>query len=202
MFKIKILPHGKILNLEIPRFNFWNDYGHFLFKNELICIENGASSGQTEKRFRCHRLVLSLGSEYYERMFSSNFTENHGSTEVTDVSGDTMDKILQYIYSGFLDKGVIDIEVLYAADKYQLEHLKAICELEIGKTITVETAPKLAIAANMCCTDAFKRHVYGFIGNHWDETKTSTGAELITKNAEVLSDIMDQINVKRFYLDA
>ena len=134
-------------------------------------------------------------------MFSSNFTESQGNTVVTDVSGNTMDKILQYIYSGELHKGEIDIEVLYAADKYQLDHLKAICELELGKTITVETAPKLAIAANMCSTNAFKHHVYRFIGNNWDEIKPGTGGELIAKNAEVLSDIMDRKTVKRFYLD-
>ena len=167
---------------------------------EVVCLENGASAAPTKRILRCHRLVLSLGCEYFERMFCSNFTENRGIIEVTDVSGDTMAKILQYIYSGDLPISEIDIEVFYAADKYQLEYLKAICEAELGKNITVEEAPELALAANMCGTDAFKCHVYGYIRNNWDKMKATTGAELIAKNAEILSEIMDRATVKSYYL--
>ena len=120
--------------------------------------------------------------------------------EVTDISGDTMANILQFIYSGDLDIRLIDIEVFFAADKYQLEYLKAICESELGKNITVETAPELAIAANMCSTDAFKCHVYGYMRNNWDKMNSSTGAELIAKNAEIMSEIMDGTTVKEYYL--
>merc|ERR1712193_72973 len=100
-------------------------------------------------------------------MFSSSFSENEGRTKVTDVSGDTMAKMLQYIYSGTLAKTEIDIGLFYVADKYQLECLKDLCELELGKSMTPETAPRLAVAANVCGSVTFKRRVYSFILNRW-----------------------------------
>jgi hypothetical protein len=159
---------------------------------EIVCVEKTDNGEQTEKRFACHKLILSLRSRYYENMFSSNFSETRGSTKVTDVSGDTMAKMLQYIYTGILGKTEIDMEVFYVADKYQLEYLKALCELELGKNIALETAPQLAVAASVCGSDAFKRHVFRFIANRWDEIKSTDGVELITKNPKILLEILDQ----------
>ena len=164
-------------------FNFSSTSTHHdnLSDFEIVCVEKADNGEHTERRFKCHKLVLSLSSQYYENMFSSNFSETQGSTKVTDVSQDTMAKMLQYIYTGMLEENEIDIEVFYVADKYQLEYLKALCELELGKNITLETAPQLAVAASVCGSDTFKRHVYGFIEKRWSEIESVKGVELITK---------------------
>ena len=90
----------------LERFNFSStekDYEKFS-DFEIVCVESADNGQQRERRFRCHKVMLSLSSQYYRNMFSSNFNENEGSTKVTDVSGDTMAKMLQYIYTGTLEK--------------------------------------------------------------------------------------------------
>ena len=124
-------------------------------------------------------------------MFSSSFNENEGRTKVTDVSGDTMAKMLQYIYTGTLEKTEIDIGLFYVADKYQLEYLKDLCELELGKSITPGKAPRLAVAASICEYGTFKQNVYSFIISRWEKIK-SDELELITKNSPIFYDILDQ----------
>jgi len=173
-------------------FNFSSTGTHHdnLSDFEIVCVEKADNGEHTERRFKCHKLVLSLSSQYYENMFSSNFSETQGSTKVTDVSQDTMAKMLQYIYTGMLDENEIDIEVLYVAGKYQLEYLKAFCELELGKKITLETAPQLAVAASVCGSDTFKGHVYGFIEKRWNEIESVKDVELITKNTKILTEIL------------
>ena len=177
----------------LERFNFSStgkEYEKFS-DFEIVCVERADKGQQRERRFRCHKVILSSSSQYYRNMFSSSFSENEGSTKVTDVSGDTMAKMLQFIYTGTLEKTGIDIALLYVADKYQLEYLKDLCELELGKSITPETAPQLAVAASVCGSGTFKRRIYSFILNRWEEIN-SDELELITKNTPIFSDILDQ----------
>ena len=76
------------------------------------------------------------------KMLLGNFKENQGTTTVTDISGYTMAKILQYLYTGQVKKCDIDVKLLLAADKYEMEHLHAVCELEIGTKMTIELLPR------------------------------------------------------------
>ena len=70
---------------------------------ELVCVKKAENGEQSERRFFCHKVVLSLNSQYYEKMFSGSYSEHVCySVSVTDVSGDTMAKILKYIYTGML----------------------------------------------------------------------------------------------------
>jgi hypothetical protein len=36
---------------------------------EIVCVETADNGQQSERRFHCHRVILSLNSQYYEKMF-------------------------------------------------------------------------------------------------------------------------------------
>jgi len=109
---------------------------------EILCVDKTDSGDELETHFRCHRLVLFLSSRYFKQMFSGSFSQSQGTTKVTDVSSVTMSKLLNYIYTGNLSTSEINIELLNASDKYQIEPLHALCELELGaKVRKVETSP-------------------------------------------------------------
>ena len=40
----------------------WDKFSDF----DIICVEKNENGDTSEKRFRCHKLVLSLGSKYYK----------------------------------------------------------------------------------------------------------------------------------------
>ena len=140
-----------------------HNYGPFS-DFEIICKEDGG-----EKSFRCHRLILSLGSEYFKTMLSGNFCESQGKVEVPDISSGTMAKLLQYIYTGGIDLNIIDIELLSTAHKYQIVGLHAVSELQLAKYLTVETAPKLSVAADLYGSNEFKKYVFRFIAKYWKQ---------------------------------
>jgi len=159
---------------------------------EIVCFDKAEHGDVNEKRFRCHKLVLFLGSKYYQRMFSGNFSEISGTTKVTDVSSDTMAKVLQYIYSGEIGRRDIDIDLLVAADKYEMEHLHAICELELAYGMSIENAQDLSIAANMCGSEQFKHHIYSFVRENWSKIRNTEHSDQIRNNSKILTEILDK----------
>ena len=159
---------------------------------EIICEDVLESGDKYERRFRCHKLILLLGSKYYRKMLLGNFKENQGTTTVTDVSSDTMAKILQYLYTGEVKKCEIDAKLLLAADKYEMEHLHSVCELEIGTRLTFETASEIARVADACGSEIFKTYVYNFVRKHWKQMNFSDQAEWIRNNPTVLAELLDR----------
>ena len=85
----------------------------------------------------------------------------------------------------------IDIDLLLAADKYDVGDLHSICELELANRITIETAPRLAVVCFACGSDNCKAHVYAFVRKHWKKIITCNQSKLITKNSQLLCEILD-----------
>ena len=127
-------------------------------------------------------------------MFSGKFIENElGVTKVTDVSSKTMEKVLQYLYTGQFKKEDMDIDVLYAADKYGIGYLHSVCELELATNLTTETVSDNALAANLCGSETFKSYVFGYVRKHWKQLKDSGKADFLNKNPSILTEILDRI---------
>ena len=160
---------------------------------EIICEDELESGDKYEKKFRCHKLVLVLGSKYYKKMLLGNFKEKQDkSTTVTDVSSHTMAKVLQYLYTGQVNNSEIDTKLLLAADKYELEHLQAVCELELGRKITIGTASEIVLVADACGSQIFKRYVYDFVWKYWKHMDSSDQAELLNRNPETLAELLNR----------
>ena len=168
--------------------------GHETFSDfEIICIDQKKNGDEQEKRFRCHKIILYLSSTYYKNMFSGKFIENElGVTKVTDVSSKTMEKVLQYLYTCQFKKDDMDIDVLYAADKYGIGYLHSACELELATNLTTETASDIALAANLCGSETFKSYVFGYVRKHWTQLKDSGNTDLLNKNPSVLREVLDK----------
>lgn len=92
-------------------------------KSDVVLVVGNA-------RFFCHRLLLSLVSPVFARMFDGEFKE-HDAGEVV-LQGKTSESILellQYIYPQFpsgVNNGNLEAFLLLA-DEYMIEHLKQPC---------------------------------------------------------------------------
>ena len=82
------------------------------------------------KRFFCHRLLLSLISPVFTRMFDGEFLEHDArEIELDGKKADTILELLKYVYPQFdgcvNSKNVEDFLLL--ADEYMIDHLKEPC---------------------------------------------------------------------------
>jgi BTB/POZ domain len=125
---------------------------YFTDSSNTINIKSDVVLVVGKDKFYCHRLLLSLVSPVFTRMFEGQFKE-HDEREIV-LQGKTSDSILEllkYIYPQFNgqigDDNVEDF--LQLADEYMIEHLKQPCkdvlvkQLEIFKFIVLPTHQKL-----------------------------------------------------------
>ena len=160
---------------------------------EIVCANQKEDEETFETTLHCHKIVLCLGSEYYRRMFSGSFVESKGKVVVTDISSTTMIKVLKFIYTGFINEVEIDVDVLYAADKYEMAHLHALVESKLQEKLNIETVFDLTIAANNCGSKTFQDNISRFLCRNWKKICEDKRCQTFFNNAVMLRDILNQM---------
>ena len=81
------------------------------------------------RKYQCHKLVLSVGSEYFRTMFTSRFQEaSQNEIELRDINASAFESVLQYIYSGKVEITAENVEqLLNIACMMHLAALKSAC---------------------------------------------------------------------------
>lgn len=103
------------------------------------------------QKFYCHRLLLSLVSPVFLRMFEGQFKEHNEHEVILEgKSSDSILELLKYIYPQFngqiTDNNIEDF--LQLADEYMIEHLKKPCidflikQLGLFKFVALPTQKK------------------------------------------------------------
>ena len=71
-----------------------------------------------------------------------------------------------------------------------MEDLQAVSELEISKNLTIETAPMVAVAADLCGSEEFKKYVFRYVAKYWKHMKESERSQWLENNPALLSQIL------------
>ncbi|XP_065203933.1 speckle-type POZ protein-like [Planococcus citri] len=131
---------------------------HFkhLSKNFVSAFENHDFTDFTisvqGKDYPVHKIILASCSDYFAKMFKSGMKETaENRVEITDVDEVVMGKILSFIYTGKCENASTDnsvYDLIAAADKYDLDHLKKLCEDSVYKSLSVESALNVLILAD------------------------------------------------------
>lgn len=119
---------------------------------------------QNEK-FNAHKGVLIARSPVLAAMFVHETIESKkNEVTITDIRPEIIEKMLEYIYCDEISN--IDSyaqELLEAADKYQIQALKGICEESIIKSINFENAIRILILADRHNAQQLVKFVTEFI---------------------------------------
>eukprot|EP00092_Neocalanus_flemingeri_P026933 GFUD01029196.1.p1 GENE.GFUD01029196.1~~GFUD01029196.1.p1 ORF type:complete len:247 (+),score=67.12 GFUD01029196.1:890-1630(+) len=81
------------------------------------------------KNFPCHEAILRARSPVLDKMFQNKMEESvKRELEIEDVEKDTIDSLLEYLYTDQLNKPVdIESEMIYIANKYNIPGLLELC---------------------------------------------------------------------------
>ena len=127
-------------------------------------------------------------------MFSHPTKESKDSrVEINDISANTMEKILHFLYTGNVTNEVIDKELFIAADKYQIIRLKAICEYNLVKHLNITNALELAVSANMCGSEVFQNEMIKFHAKYWKEMNSSWKSETSRNHPDLMVKILNEV---------
>ncbi|WVZ83220.1 hypothetical protein U9M48_030389 [Paspalum notatum var. saurae] len=182
---------------------------------DLLQTEKGADvvfqvSGET---FKAHRCVLAarspvFSSELFGQMKESDATAG-GSIRIDDMEAYVFKALLFFVYTDSLpenlmsdddEQGVMCQHLLVAADRYNLERLKLICEYRLCKCIKASTlATILALAEQHHC-HGLKKACFSFLSSPVNLTAVlATDAfEYLNTTCPSGADVVFQVGTQTF----
>ena len=99
---------------------------------------------------KCHKLVLSLRSDFFKKMFNQEYKEsNEGLMTTTDFNAQTMKSFLKYLYTDSIDQVEIDYDLLRAAHLYDFKKLISECVRGLSVKINVDNVKDILQLARM-----------------------------------------------------
>lgn len=131
------------------------------------------------REFKAHKAILAARSPMFRGMFSHDMKETKfNRVEVPDVDPDVLQEMLRFIYTGkcLLEPRLqnkeqkeqekeqhLAIELLQAANKYQLDRLKLICEEALYKTLSADSVAEILALADLYNASQLKNQAIEFI---------------------------------------
>ncbi|XP_008544990.1 speckle-type POZ protein B-like [Microplitis demolitor] len=129
------------------------------------------------KEFQGHKFMLMVRSPVLTAMFSHDMIEKKtNEISIPDITPEIFEKILEYFYTDEItDLDAYAECLLKAADKYQIQSLKDICQESLSKTLTVENSLKMIDTANLYNANELLAFTNDFIASNIKNfTNTST----------------------------
>jgi len=118
-----------------------------------------------DKVFDCHQFMLSARSPVFRAMFQADMAEKKTKkVDIQDLHPDVVAEMLQFIYSGNTPNlNRLADELLAAAEQYQLELLKSICEERLCATLEIGNSVRHLVLGDMYQAAALKRMAMQFV---------------------------------------
>merc|ERR1712150_85773 len=105
------------------------------------------------QEFPCHSLILSARSPVFKAMFQANMKESETrEVIIEDIEPAVFAEMLHFIYTGGTKENTLEeigVELLAAADKYQLDSLKEICVGNLCSDLECSNAVQYLILGDM-----------------------------------------------------
>ena len=137
-----------------------------LFTDKELSDVEIKCSGQV---FYCHQIILATRSPVFKAMFQTNMKEKETRTvSIEEIAPEVLGEMLKFIYTGTLSSNnqISYVDLMGAAEQYQLELLKEVCEKKLCGMITLQN-----------CLEYF------CLGDFYPTTKLKDGAlQFIVKN--------------------
>lgn len=184
---VNIAGQNNSIQFKVPECRLPDDLGR-LFENHRFSDVTLSVNG---KEFLAHKAILAARSPVFAAMFEHNLEESkHNRVEITDMEPDVLGEMLRFIYTGKssnLEK--MPDELLAAADKYDLERLKVMCEEALCTNLSIDTAADTLILADMHSATQLKAHAIDFINTHATDVMETPGwKNMITAQPHLIAE--------------
>ena len=160
--------------------------------------ENGSSM---PVEFPAHKLILAARSPVFARMFEHSMLEStRNKVQVDDIHPDILKVMLIYMYTGqvpWIKDQNMAFDLLYAADKYQLDHLKSLCEQHIISSLQVNNAAHIVQFAHLHNAPELKRITLQFISKHAAAVRATKEWKEVIQCPEILDELIQTMHTMR-----
>lgn len=161
---VNISGQNNAVQFKIPDCRLSDDLGALFDQSKFSDVTLSVNGSE----FNAHKAILAARSAVFAAMFEHEMEEKkHNRVEIRDMDKDVLGEMLRFIYTGkanCLDKMADDL--LAAADKYDLERLKVMCEEALCSNLSIETAAEVLILADMHSANQLKAQAIDFINKY------------------------------------
>ena len=168
-------------NHQVPKCQLVDDIGA-LFGDRNFCDVELMVNG---KHFHAHKNMLAARSSVFAAMFKDEMAEKINNTvEITDIDQEVFEEVLRYIYTEETSSLTHEkaMKLLVAADKYELNRLKIICEVFMGNNLTKDNVTDILMLADAHCSTLLKAAAVEFINTHIKDVQDTNGYKSMRKS--------------------
>ena len=119
--------------------------------------------------FNSHRVILATRSPVFRAMFRADMKENKSKKiSIVGIRPEVMAEMLNFIYTGVTSKEIVEEdagELLAAANQYQLDVLKRMCERVLCSSIRVENSIEYLVLGHLHEAPELKRRAIRSVSN-------------------------------------
>ncbi|XP_014229747.1 speckle-type POZ protein B-like [Trichogramma pretiosum] len=122
-----------------------------------------------EQEIPAHKIVLAAVSPVFRTKFTHDMLENEENfVKITDTTANVVIEMLRFIYTGQINaiETKTIIELLAAADEYQIDSLKIKCSNILSADMSSENAVDILVAAHKYKVKHLEDEAIEFVTNH------------------------------------
>ena len=111
---------------------------------------------------------------------------------IDDLTPQTVEGMLEYIYTGQVDRSKAD-QLIAAADKYGLEELRNICEDAIQESLNIKNAVDMLFLASLYGLTKLKAEALSLITKNKEILKKSKTVDRLKNNPDMKDEVMKAV---------
>ena len=119
-------------------------------------------------KVHCHKLVLSLTSKFFERMFATDMKESKNKEIVLGgIDLETLKSLITFMYTDAISNDKVDAKLLAAADMYEVMRLRGICIERLTKSICLDNVLEIWSTAYDNSIEELSHDALVFLSQNW-----------------------------------
>ena len=139
--------------------------------------------------------MLALSSSVFKTMLEKRWTSDGTKNVITLIEdSETISGLLNFVYTGQVEKSKVNFKLLIASDKYDIEPLKGICEKNLGEQFekfeNVDELVEAAIATHNCGSKEYQYTIVSSLAANWTKVKESSEYQAVKDDGDLLSKII------------
>ena len=145
------------------------------------------------KTFECHKSVLSCQSDVFRAMFLNMDTieAKSGEIKIDDFKVDTMETFLYYLYHQEVKEKSVDTNLLFAADKYNIDGLVKVCNQRLISNVSVDNCLDVLLSAHLINQKELFSAASDFVNqNKGKLVRTNAWKEMVETNSKLTTDVL------------
>ncbi|XP_064455128.1 speckle-type POZ protein-like [Ornithodoros turicata] len=127
--------------------------------------------------FCVHQNILAVRSPVFDAMFKNNMKEKQENrVHLDDISAEALQEMITFIYTDTApNMASLAVDLLHAAEKYDLKRLKSMCEYSLACSLTVDNVVEMLRLATKLNADRLRDFAVCYIKGHAGDVGKTDG---------------------------